>query len=336
MPNPICFAGAQVGLQAGLNLIEPADIKLAAPGFGRIEAKSQGGYVYTAPGNRLPTATVPPGYFEGMVPYEGPMDGVCMAYILASYFGIPTPTGSGTNGFAWDFFLGLSSGVARSFYTYENGDANRAERALNMYANSLVMTSSKGSHKYNGNMVCGKKLRGITITGSPSELDAVIFPPGSFEVYNAASKAALDTAVAAGDKLLTPFPVQVIITFPDVATPQGRMNRDEDSFAAVNDKAGVPTFALKVTDEDDLDALADLIDTGDKTFFALQGLGPVIPGLSASRFELRTDFCGTLIEPETNDTDADSRANVLTFQNQHDSIWGHAHNTRLVTTLPSL
>lgn len=335
-PNPICFAGAQIGIQSGLNSIAAAVIKLLAPGFSRIDSKATGGYSYTAPGNRLPTATVPPGYFEGMVAYEGPADGVCMAYPLASYFGLPAPGADGTNGWAWDFFLGLSSGIARPFFTYENGNANRAERALNMFANTLVIELSKGTQKYSGQMICGKKQRGITITGSPGEVDAVIFPPQAFDFYQGSSKAALDTAVSTDDKILTPFPLSGIFTFPEVATPQGRMNSDEDSYAAVNDKAGVPTLAFKVTDEDDLDALADKIDTGEKTFFAARGLGSVIAGATPSQFELRVDFCGTLINPESNDTDADARANVLTYQNEYDSVWQKAHNVRLVTTLASL
>lgn len=336
MPHPLVFRGAQLGLQSVLNTAVPADIKLLAPGFSRINARATGGYSFTAAGNRLPTATVPPGYKEGEVSIEGPMDYVCMLYILSSYFGLPTPAADGTNGWIWDFFLGLASGADRTFYTYMNGNADRAESAMNAFVNTLTLNFSKGTQSYNGTMITGAKQRGITITASPDEVAPVIIPSQTFNLYYAASKAALDTAVSTDAKMLTPFPLEVVLTFPELADRQGRMNSDEDSYAAINEKAVVPTFGLKVTDEADFDALGDLIDDGTPAFFAVQALGAVIAGGTPSQFELLAEFCGTLIEPESSEEDASSAANMLNFQNQYDSAWGQAHNIRVVSTLPDL
>lgn len=333
-PHPVVFRGAQIGLQNALNSEAAANIRLLTPGFSRINARASGGYVHTNSGNRLPSATVPPGYHEGEVSFEGPIDFVCALYLFASYFGIPTPSANGTNGQAWDFFLGLASGVDRTFFSYQNGDANRAEKAINMYANSLAIETSKATQRYSGSLRCGKKQRGITLTGSPDDIAPVIIPSQKLDVYYGTSKAALDAAVSGDDKLLTPFPLMASLNFPEVADPLPRMNSDEDSYAAVNDKAVVPTFALKVTDEADFDALADLIDTGAPGFFALRALGNVIA--PDSQFEFRADFAGTLIEPETNDEEASAAAHTLTFQNQYDPTWGKAHNIRVVTTIDDL
>lgn len=336
MPHPIVFKGAQLGIQSVLNTAVPADIKLLAPGFSRINARSTGGYSFTAAGNRLPTGTVPPGYKEGEVSIEGPMDYVCMLYILSSYFGLPTPAADGTNGWAWDFSLGLATGTTRTLFTYMNGNAARAESAMNAFVNSLTMNFSKGTQSYNGVMITGAKQRGITITAAPDEVAPVIIPPQKFNLYYAASKAALDTAVSTDAKMLTPFPIDVVLTFPEAADRQGRMNSAEESYAAINEKALVPTFGLKVTDEAAFDALGDLIDDGTPAFFAVQALGAVIAGAVPSQFELLVEFCGTLIEPESNEEDASSAANMLNFQNQYDATWTKAHNIRMVTSLPDL
>lgn len=264
------------------------------------------------------------------------MDFVCMLYLLSSYFGVPTPTPDGTNGFAWDFYLGLSSGTDRTFYTYENGDADRAEKAIDMFVNTMKFESSKATQKYSAGLICGKKERGITLTGAPTEVAPVIIAPQAFNLYAASSKSALDTAVSTDDKVLTPFPLMVTLDFPEVADRLPRMNSDEESYAAVMDKAGIPTFTLKTTDEADFDALGDIIDTGGKQFFALQALGAVIAGGTPSQFECRADFCGALIEPESPEEEKSAATNSLVYQNVYDSTWQKAHNIRVVTTLDEL
>jgi hypothetical protein len=336
MPRPIVFEGSQLGIQSAINDDAAADIKLLAPGFSRIEADSDGGYQHTNTGSRIATVTLPPGYFEGKVSYKGPQDWRCMLYVFCSYFGIPTPTDDGANGWIWDFFLGLNSGNPRTYYTYENGAATRAEKAINLYANTLTLNQAKLTQDYSGDMICGKKERGQTLTASPSEVAPLVIPSQLFNLYYGSTKAALDTAVSTDDRMLDPFVLSTVLTFPEVADRLPRMNSDEQSYAAVNEKQLAPTFAIKVTDEAAYDELEDLLDTGTPGFFALQALSDLAIASGASFYEARYDFCGTLLKPSTPEEEKSAVANMLTFNNQYDSIWGKAHNLRLVTDLDSI
>ncbi len=330
--NPIVFKGAQIGLQSVLNTGVPADTKLLAPGFGRIGPKSSGGYMFTGPGNRIPTASVPPGMKWSEWPFEGPMDFIGMLYVLASGLGLPTPTADGTNGWAWDFYVALSETIARQFLTYENGNADSAERAINAFANSFTFNASKATQSYSGTMIGGKKERGITITGAPAEVTPKIIPPQNFDLYVGSTKAALDTAVSTDDKF--PIPLGVTFSIPDLAGMLGRMNSDEDSFFATPEKALIPTWAFKTSDDTDFDDFADLLDTSEKQFFALRALGDAIA--PDSQEEVRIDFCGTPIEPETLDEEEGAATNTLVFQNKYDATWGKSFNVRLVNAIPSL
>lgn len=330
--NPIVFKGAQIGLQSVLNTAVPADTRLLTPGFGRIMPKASGGYMFTGAGNRLPTASLPPGMNWSEWTFEGPMDFIGMLYPLAAGLGLPTPTADGTNGWAWDFYIALASGITRQFLTYENGNADSAERAINAFANSFVFNASKATQNYSGTMIGGKKERNFTITGSPTEVSPKIIPSQNFDLYAASSKAALDTAVSTDAKF--PIPLSVVFTIPDLAGMLGRMNSDEDSFFATPEKAVVPTWAFKCSDDTDFDAFATLLSTGGTQFFALRALGDVIA--PDSQEECRIDFCGSLIEPETPDEEEGAATNTITFQNQYDATWGKSFNIRLVNAIPSL
>jgi hypothetical protein len=268
------------------------------------------------------------------VSFNGPMDYRAMCYPLASGLGLPTPVPDGTNGYIWDFTIASSEAIARQYLTYENGNADRAERAINAFANSFTFNASKGTQSYSGSMLTGKKERGATITGAPDEVEGSIILSQSFNFYAGDTKAALDTAVSTDDKF--PIPLSVVFTIPDLSSILGRMNSDEDSFFAVLEKALIPTWALKTTDDTDFDDLMGILETGAKKFFALRALGNVIAGGTPSQEEARFDFCGTLIEPESPDTEEEASTNTITFQNQYDSTWGRSLNIRLVNDLPDL
>jgi hypothetical protein len=332
--HEVVFKGAQFGLQSVLNTGVAADIKLLVPGFSRIMPKASGGYSHTNAGSRIPTASVPPGMHWGEVDFDGPMDYRAMCYMLASGLGLPAPVADGTNGWIWDFFIELNSGITRQYLTYENGNADRAERAINAFANSFTFNVSKATQSYSGRMLTGKKERDATITGAPDEVEGSIIAPQDFDLYAGDTKAALDTAVSTDDKF--PIGLSVVFTIPDLAGIIGRINSDEDSFFDVLEKALIPTWALKAADDDDFDDLMAILETGAKKFFALQALGNVIAGGTPSQEACRIDFCGTLIEPETPDTEEDAATNTATFQNQYDSTWGKSFNVRLVNDLPDL
>lgn len=447
--NPTVFKGASIGLQPSLNTGVPADIKLLAPGFGRITPHATGGYMFTGAGNRIPSANVPPGMKWSDWPFEGPMDFIGMLYVLASGLGLPTPSAVGAAGWAWDFYIPLSSAITRQFLTYENGNSTSAEKAINAFANSFVFNASKATQSYSGVMMGGKKQRSITMTLAPDEVTPKIIPPQNFNLYIGSTKAALDTAVSTDNKF--PIPLSVVFTIPDLAGMLGRMNSDEDSFFATPEKAVIPTWALKCSDDADFDAFAALLDTGGKQFFALRATGDVInagtlqvetatvvgtitlagnvsvivtaanmtgspittlvnvalndtasqvagkirtalgfvtaitneftvggtgatvtltrrspalandatlniatdngtstgltpaatsanttAGVAAGVEELRIDFCGAVIEPETPDEEEGAATNTITFQNLYDSAFGRSFNIRLVNTIPSL
>ncbi len=331
---PIVFKGAQIGLQSGLDDDGAADIKLGAPGFSRIMPKASGGYVHRSKGDRVGTATLPPGMRWAECRSEGPLDFRGIVYPASAGFGLDTPSASGTNGYEWNFSLPLNSEVEPQYLRYENGNAARAEKALNMFANAFTFNLSKPTQSYSVDWIMGKKERGVTITPSPDEIIASVVLAQSFGFYGASSKSALDTAVTNGT--LFEIPLSVVITFPAIAEVQGRMNPNEDSWFARLPKDIAPTLALKCADDDDFDDLADLLDTGEPWFFAARALGRTIPGLVASQEEMRFDFCGTLIEPESPDEEGAGATNTLTFQNQYDSTWGQAHNIKVVNDMPGL
>lgn len=339
MPHPICFFGAQVGLAASIGNDVPADIRLATPGFSRIMPKSSGGYVHTAPGNRIATAKLPPGMFWGEVSFDGPMTyGRDMLVMLAAGLGLPTPTPDGTNGQAWLFEILLNSALAPQFLVYENGYSARAHRALSAFVNSYTFELNRSlegaTQKYTGTMITGKKEAGVTITGSPDETVASIVRCQDFAFYRGATKAALDTAVAADDQF--PIPLSVNITIPEMAQAMGRINRNENSYFARNEKTVAPTLALKATDDTDFDDLISILETDEVNFFALQALGDTIPGGTPSREQLRFNFCGSPIEPETPDEDSAAATNTVTFQNIYDPAWGKSMDILAVNDIPSL
>lgn len=330
--HPIVFKGAQIGLQSGLGTGVAADIRLLTPGFSRVMPKSSGGYMHTAPGNRMPTAALPPGMFWSEVSFQGPMTYNDMTTMLAAGFGLPTPTPDGTNGFAWEFALLLNSALAPQFLTYENGNADRAERAINAFVNSYQFSVSRAltaaTQSYSGTMLAGKKEPAVTITPTPSQSNSKIIRVQDFDFYAADSKAALDTAVSTDAKF--PIPLSVVLTIPELAEPMGRINSDENSFFARIEKALIPTLALKTTDDTDFDTLVGILDTGAAKFFALRALGDVIAGASPSQEECRFDFCGAVTEPETPDEETSAATNTLTFQNKFDATWDQSLNIKLV------
>jgi hypothetical protein len=333
-PFPIVFKGAQFGLQSSFGSGVAADLRLLTPGFSRVMPKSSGAYMFTAPGNRLPTASVPPGMHNSEVAFEGPMTYTDMIYILANGLGLDTPAADGTNGWIWEFSLGLTSEVARQLLTYENGNSERAERAINVFTNSYQFNMSKATQSFSGTMIGGKKERAATITPTPTEVSSRIIAPQDFDFYVADTKGALDTAVSTDDKF--PIPLSVQLTIPDMAGILGRMNSDEDSYFAVIAKAVTPTLVVKTTDDTDMDDLVAILDTSATKFFAARALGDVIAGAVTSQEEARFDFAGRLIEPESTDEEEGAATGSLTFQNVYDSTWGQSLNIKVVNALATL
>jgi hypothetical protein len=150
------YKGATVGVQTALHTEIAATKKLGSLGFSRIMPKAEGGFMFTAQGNRVATQSVPPGQHSSEVGFDGILTFNELAYILSTIFGAPAVTADGTNGKVWEFLFTLNSEIQRKYLTYYNGVGSELRSVIDMFADSLSIEMSKATQKVSGTMKAGK------------------------------------------------------------------------------------------------------------------------------------------------------------------------------------
>jgi hypothetical protein len=160
------------------------------------------------------------------------MDYAGILYVLASMFGSVSPTqpdGSGApTAYQWVFKPSTGPDTPVT-YTIEKGSSYRASKWVYSLFTSLGFTleANNEASDISGSILAQKIDDGISMTGSPTTVEAVPVLPEHWNIYIAATETALDSASALdevltaefsyGEKFSPMFNVARNTTFADVA-----------------------------------------------------------------------------------------------------------------------
>lgn len=330
--NAIVFKGAQLGVESAIGTAVAADKRLQSLGFSRIKPMADGGEMFRAQGNKLPTVGIPPGEQWSEIDVEGRMTFNEMTYYLCSAIKNVSPSADGTNGKKWEWSPSLAAADTRKSYTYENGYSTKAQKVAGLIFDGLTLDMSRRDSKISGGGLAGKRLTGQTMTGSPTEIVPKIIKSINFDVYFADTQAGLDSA---SRHALT---TKATFTIPKNLDALFRMYSTDTTWTALVEQAlaGINLGLTVGDDASDYEDLVPLLDSAASKWIRIINLGDAIAGATASQEKFQLDFCGKLIKPEDREEEKGAALNKLTFENVYDSTSGYSFKITLINTLASL
>src|SRR5581483_3957989 len=216
-------------------------------------------------------------------------------------------------------------------YTYENGNATRAQKATYAHVSALKLEMSKEMSKVSGTMLAQKRQDGITITASPTQIAPSIVAPLKYDVYIATTQAGL-----AGASVF-PLPLGVTLDIPKISDVLFRMNSSDASFFGSVEQPIEPVLTLRCgSDASDYANFLALIDSGAAQWIRVKATGATIAGAMASQELFQIDFCGGLIEPESRGEENGAATNEFQFRGLYDTTAGYMFQTTATNTLATL
>lgn len=266
-------------------------------------------------GGKYPTLAVfGKEWTEGRI--EGQMSYTDIVYLLAGNVAYLAPDQQGsTDAYLWEHESAQDSEDTIKTYTVESGSSVRAHKnayaLINMFGYSVTPTECKTR----GSMIGHRITDGITMTTTPTEIDAVPMAPGSFCVYCDEDSADLGTT-----KLTRVFNID----FENGARFGAVWPVDcaLDNFAAhVETEPKAVLKLLTAANAQGMDFLNNA-RVGTKLFFRVESTGEEID--TGENYLFQHDLCATVADIGEFRDENGVYALEWTFNVKYDATWGKA------------
>lgn len=325
-------AGTSANTTAGV-ATTPASTVLSTVGLSRFKGMGAGSN-YTPAGSKLATTSIPIGRESVEIDFNGVHTYDEVNYILASAIDKTGGTASpdGTNGKKRIYTLSKLANTKQS-YAIEQVRTEHSQKASFCQVSDLTLNFGwqESDSNISGKLVGQRISDDVTPTGSPSLIAFNIISPQTWDVFNAATQAGLDTATAFGR------PFKASLSIPGIVGALNRMNSGDTSFIALLEKALAIEFKL-TTDADDagMAFLANL-RAGSSTFFRVQSLGAVIAGGSPSQYKFILDIACKVNKPYAPGEEQGVAENAeWSFDAVYDATWTNILSITTISTLATL
>lgn len=207
--------------------------------------------------------------------YSGVLDFNTITYILASLFGVATPTVPGSavleNDWAWS--PPPNSPIsAPATYTIEHGSSKGAEKTAFSIFSALGITWNQTTADISGKLFGQKQSRSITMTSSPTKIPSMAAPPALISTFISADGSSYTKLTSDLDGEMH---------FNDLWSPTFHVNDSNPSFDAIHERMGDIGGTLTVEEGSDADTFLSQLRAGTVYWLGLKALGPLIETISS-------------------------------------------------------
>jgi len=314
-----------VGTQASANKLLTAMTLDATPNV-EVTPFTPSGYLH-------PTVTVP-GRDWTTADASGPATYTEIIYPITSHFtkpagGTPVIPSGGTNSRYWAIVPGFNAAGTPATFTFEQGDANVAQRFVGGIFTDFGYTFSRENFEISG-AVLGQKLTtsGVTLTSSPSALSLVPIQPDQVDVY-------ADTV--AGNLGTT----KITRLFEGEYSSTGRygpvwdVNTANVSYATTVDTMPSKTFRFVVEADSTGTNYMGHLRGGTTLYFRVIAQGGTIEA-GTIRYKFQHDFAAKLTETGSLSDRDGVYAQEFTGQIVYDSTLTYAERLHLINSITAL
>lgn len=259
---------------------------------------------------------------------EGIMSYTDMAYLLAAHVAYAAPVQQGvTAAYLWSTESAQDSEDTVKTYTTEQGSSVRAHKHAYGLINTFGYNITRDEAKVRGAMLGHRITDGITMTATPTEIEAVPMAPDSFCVYCDEDSADLGTT-----KLTRVFSIDFEQSARFAAV--WPVDCALDNFAAHVETEPKPVFKLMVAaNAQGMGFLADArVNT--KLFFRVESTGAEID--TGENYYFKHDLCATVSDIGEFRDQQGVYAIEYTFNVKYDPTWGKAFDFEVENDLSAL
>lgn len=260
-----------------------------------------------------------------VLPVDMFLDYRSLVWVLSSLIEAVTPAQQGsTIAWMWTFQFDSNEAPTRKTFTVEKGDATLASKAAYGIFHSLGLTFNREDYTATAGMFAGKRTDGITLTPTPTEVEAVPVLAEDTLVYLESTYAALSGATA-----LTRL-VEAEIHVNNVVKPRYSANADA-SFSELTELAPEIGGTLKFWKNAASMAFVAAARAGTTKWLRLRTVGNLIASTYYHTLQITAPI--KFLEPGNFGDDDDAVTVELPFVCMHDATQGWAIEFVLTTDI---
>ncbi|MGI6376430.1 MAG: hypothetical protein GX601_06715 [Anaerolineales bacterium] len=251
-----------------------------------------------------------------------------LAYLFSSVLSFASPVKQGsTDAYKWTFTPAHSAADTIKTFTVEQGSDARAGKFTYGLVTQVGLRIDRSGVAVTGAMIGQAYQDGISMTGSPTAVDAQPIQPTEVDIYLD------DTGTGIGTTKLARA-LRAEFEIGDRYAPVWPLNSAIDGFAAHVETA--PTASLRLLVEADQEGMGLLsaMRAGAKRFVRLLATGPIIA--DTYHYKLALDVCGVVAEVSEFSDEDGVYGIEWTLDVAYDATWQKALTVELVNTVSAL
>jgi len=316
------FQGVQIGIESEVGTPVAANKKLL--GISMVPGPRVESSKFRAMGQKYPSSVaINKEWTElaisGLLSYNE------IVYLLSSLISAPTPAQQGaTTAYKWTFVSNTSAEDVGKTFTVEQGDANSAWEAAGARVSGLTLTFNRNEVTLNGSGLAEALVTGISLTGSPTEIDPIIVLPGhlSFKMADTQAGLAGATAMTRGFSMEWSLTEKIGMAWP-VGQDPVTVEKEPEFMAKLRLATDTVGHGLLAT-----------MRANTTKWFRIKGTGALIEDTYYNDFQI--DFPAKI--SDAGDPEDNEGIHVMEYAltGIHDSTWGKAFQIDIINALSAL